>query len=186
MNQEEKWKDIKDYEGMYQVSNLGRIRSLDRTGTQKHYSGSISKYIFKGRILKLQKQKNGYYIINLHKAGESNRKLVHRLVAETFIENPNNYNYINHKDNNIENNNVTNLEWCTQKYNIKYAYENGNKIPPNMKAIRQIGNNNTICEYISMAEAERITGIKGANISKCCRKLRNYAGGYQWEYIEQK
>ena len=54
------------------------------------------------------------------------------------------------------------------------------------KAIRQIGNNNTIGEYISMAEAERITGIKGANISKCCRKLRNYAGGYQWEYIEQK
>ena len=182
----EEWRDIKGFEGYYQVSNCGNIKSVDREILQKHYSGCISHYILKGKIKKLQKQKNGYLIIDLNKNGKFIRKLVHRLVAENFIDNPKGYSYVNHKDNNPKNNQVDNLEWCTQSYNVKYAYENWTKTPPNMKPIRQLKGGKTIAIYNSISEAQRMTGICFANISKCCRKLRNYAGGYQWEYIQQK
>lgn len=177
------WKDIKGYEGYYQVSNLGNIKSLDIITIQlHHWSQQYVKHKYKGRVLKGSKNSKGYRIITLHKGNETEKKLVHRLVAEAFIPNPNNYFYINHKDNNPSNNKINNLEWCTQSYNIKYAYDNGNKIPPHMKKVNQIKDGQIINTYISMNDAERKTGIKSANISKCCRKIRNYAGGYQWEY----
>lgn len=182
----EEWKDIKGYEGYYQISNLGRVRSLDRETTQKHYSGVTSHYFRKGNIKKIQVQKNGYEIIALNKNGKITRKLIHRLVAESFIDNPKDYSYVNHKDNNLRNNQVDNLEWCTQSYNIKYAYDNWTKYPPNMKSIRQLKDGKTIAVYDSISEAQRMTRICFTNISKCCRKLRNHAGGYQWEYIQQK
>ena len=179
------WKDIKDYEGLYQVSNLGNVRSLDMTIIQlHHWSNQYVKHIYKGRLLKGSKNSNGYRTITLHKGKKTEKRLLHRMIAEAFIPNPNNYNYINHKDNNPSNNNVNNLEWCTQSYNIKYAYEQGNKTPPNTKEINQLKNGNILRTFISISDAERKTGIKGANISKCCRKLRNYAGGYQWEYAK--
>jgi hypothetical protein len=180
----EVWKDIKEYEGYYQISNYGNVRSVTRNQTQKHYSGNISHYTHKGRLLKPQKQRNGYYIVDLHKNGRTERKLIHRLVATAFLKNEHNYNCINHKDSNPNNNDVDNLEWCTQKYNIKYAYDKGTKTPPHMKAIRQIKDNVIIAEYNSIADAQRKTGIWWTNISKCCRKERNYAGGYKWEYIK--
>lgn len=182
----EEWKDIKNYEGLYQVSNLGNVRSLDRKIKQKNKNGEFQYVTYKGKILKIQKQKNGYLTIDLHKRNKFKRKLIHKLVAEMFIPNPNNYKCVNHKDSNIQNNRMDNLEWCTQSYNIKYAYDLGNKIPPHMKAIKQIKDGKTVNIFKSIALAERQTNIKGANISKCCRKLRNYAGGYQWQYIEQK
>ena len=179
------WKDIKDYEGLYQVSNLGNVRSLDMIIMQLHYwSKKYVKHIYKGRLLKGSKNSNGYKVITLHKGKKTEKKLLHKIIAETFIPNPNNYNYINHKDNNPSNNNVNNLEWCTQSYNIKYAYEKGNKTQQKKKKINQIKNGNILKTFISISDAERKTGIKGANISKCCRNLRNYAGGYQWEYVK--
>ena len=179
------WKDVKNYEGLYQVSNLGRVRSLDVRTYQKNKFGKFKYVLHKGKILKIQKQRNGYFTIDLHMNGKFERKIIHRLVAETFISNPNNYQYINHKDSNTSNNRVDNLEWCTQKYNIKYAYDFGNKIPPNMRSVNQIDENGKItATFISIQEAERKTSIKSANISKCCRKLRNKAGGYQWAYTE--
>lgn len=177
------WKDVKDFEGYYQVSNLGRVKSLKREIIQKHYSGVLSHHTTKERIKKPQSQRNGYQIVDLNKNGTFTRKLLHRLVAETFIDNPNNYNYINHKDNDKKNNCVDNLEWCTQSYNIQYAYDNGTKKPPHMKKIRQLKNGKVIATYNSLTEAERQTNICWNNISKCCRKIRNQAGGYQWEYI---
>ena len=121
-------------------------------------------------------------IIDLHVNGKFQRKLVHKLVAAAFLSNINDYKYINHKDNNPQNNNVKNLEWCSQSYNIKYAYENGNKIPPHMKKVQQIDidTGKVIGEYKSISEATRIT--KTNNISKCCRNLRIKAGGYKWQY----
>lgn len=180
----ELWKDIKGYEGIYQVSNLGRVRSLDKKTYQKNKFGKFQHVLHKGRILNIQKQRNGYLTIDLHKNGKFERKTIHKLVADTFIPNINNYKYINHKDSNISNNKANNLEWCTQSYNIKYAYDHGNKIPPNMKKVNQINNGTIINTFISIQEAERRTNIKSANISKCCRKLRNKAGGYQWEYTK--
>lgn len=183
----EEWRDIKDFEGLYQISSLGRVRSLDKKVLQKNKFNKTQYVPYKGKILKPQKQINGYETIDLHKQGKFVRKLIHRLVAETFIPNLNNLSYINHKDNNISNNHVDNLEWCTQSYNIQYAYDNGNKIPPNMRKVQQMNDKGeTQATFISIQEAERKTNIKASNISKCCRGLRNKAGGYKWQYIKQK
>ena len=113
----EVWKDIKGYEGLYQVSNLGRIKSVDRIIKRK----KNGDYFQKGRILNLQIAKNGYYICKLSYQNKKPSKNVHKLVAEAFISNPNNYPCINHKDENKLNNNVNNLEWCTCKYNNNYG-----------------------------------------------------------------
>ena len=110
----ELWKDIQGYEGYYQVSNEGRVKSLERDvewrGTIRHQSE---------RILKESTHNRGYKRVRLCD-GKSNIKLVHRLVAEAFIPNPNNYPMINHKDENPSNNRVENLEWCTAQYNNTY------------------------------------------------------------------
>lgn len=111
----ELWKDIKGYEGVYQISNLGNIKSLKR---KTHIQNATR--IKKEKILKLQ-LRNGYYVINLCKNGCRKAYSVHRLVAETFIPNPNNLPYINHIDFNTQNNSVDNLEWCTQKDNIGWS-----------------------------------------------------------------
>lgn len=177
------WKDINNYEGLYQVSNLGNIKSLDKIIKQKNKVNQYQKHLYKGKVLKKQIQKNGYEVVNLYKEQQMSKKLVHRLVANAFISNESNMKYINHKDNNRKNNNVNNLEWCTQKENINYAYKKGNKIPPNMKKIFQLNNEERILNiFNSITEAERKTGIKASNISKCCRNLREKAGGYKWKY----
>ena len=108
---QEIWKDITGYEGLYQVSNFGRIRSLDRVSTSgRHLKGKIMKPVA-----------NPYMRIALCKDGNKISFIVHRLVAEAFIPNPNNYTCINHKDEDKTNNNVDNLEWCTYKYNNIYS-----------------------------------------------------------------
>lgn len=112
----EEWRDIKGYEGLYQVSNEGRVKSLERDWTVGK-GGNRHK---DETIMKLQKSPRGYYRLTLTKDGIETYKLVHRLVAEAFIENPNGYPYINHKDENPSNNSVENLEWCTPFYNNTY------------------------------------------------------------------
>lgn len=116
----EEWKDIKGYEGYYQVSNLGRVKSLPRlliySDGQKHY--------YKEKILKPQKHYRGYLLVVLCKCGVRCGDVVHRLVAEAFIPNPNNYNEINHIDEDKTNNRVDNLEWCTHIYNINFGTRN--------------------------------------------------------------
>lgn len=103
------WKDIPGYEGKYQVSNTGRVRSLNygRTG--------------KIKVLKQGTKDNGYKVVVIYKNGKRKKYLVHRLVAQAFIPNPNNYPIINHKDENKTNNAVWNLEWCTYEYNVNYG-----------------------------------------------------------------
>ena len=171
--------------GLYQVSNLGNIRSLNRKVYQKNKNGNLQMHIYKGKKLKKQVQKNGYEFVNLYKETKMSKKLVHRLVAIAFIDNEKGYKYINHKDNNKRNNNINNLEFCSQKENVKYAYDFGNKVPPHRKKIAQKDERNKIIKiFNSISEAERETNIKASNISKCCRKLRNKAGGYKWQYIK--
>ena len=124
MNKTEEWRDIKGYEGIYQVSNLGRVKSL------KGWNGK--KYISREKILKVSKQEISKtycrYKVDLIKDGERKNLKVHRLVAEAFIPNPNNYKEVNHKDSNPLNNCVCNLEWCDHKYNIKHSIDEGNQV----------------------------------------------------------
>ena len=107
--QKEEWRDIAGYEGLYQVSNLGNVKSLNYNRTGKE------------RILKPGNDGRGYLFVQLCKEGIRKKCLVHRLVAETFIPNPNKYPVINHRDEIRDHNWVKNLEWCTQQYNINYG-----------------------------------------------------------------
>lgn len=121
---QEIWKDIKNYESCYQVSNLGKVRSLTRKVNT--YNGVR---ITKGQLLKPLKTNRNYLRVCLKKNQKNKYISIHRLVAEAFIPNPNNYNVINHIDSNTYNNLVNNLEWCTQSHNIKEAYRIGNAKP---------------------------------------------------------
>lgn len=122
----EEGKNIKCYEGLYQVSNLGRIKSLSRTVYQYNYMAKKDiKITFKEKIRKPRMSKDGYYIINLNKDGKMTTYRVHRLVGEQFVENKENKPYINHKDGNKLNNNVDNLEWCTAKENSIHGWKIG-------------------------------------------------------------
>ena len=109
------WKDIKDYEGLYQISSLGNIRSLNRIIKDKNKT-----YLLHGKILKLG-IRNKYKVINLHKNNIRKSFQVHRLVAEAFIPNPDNLAIVNHIDEDPINNNVENLEWCSQKHNVNHS-----------------------------------------------------------------
>lgn len=107
------WKDIQGYEGYYQVSNTGRVRSLDRIDSRG--------YKRKGKILVPLVDKFGYCSVHLLKKSKAKTAKIHRLVAVSFLENPLNYKEINHKDENKLNNSVDNLEWCDRKYNMNYG-----------------------------------------------------------------
>lgn len=116
------WKDIKDFEGYYQVSSLGRVRSLTRTIVEKNTGKS---YILQGKILKERHMPNGYIQACLCKKSKYTYRYVHRLVAEAFISNPNNLKQVNHIDCVKTNNNISNLEWCNHFNNSQHAAKNG-------------------------------------------------------------
>ena len=123
------WKDIKDYEGLYQVSNLGNVRSVEK------YIGVNNKFKrkIKQKILKPSVVYNGYLRICLAKNGKHKMFRIHRLVAQTFLSNKNNYEDVNHKDGNKQNNCVNNLEWCSRKQNIIHSWKNGFSKPHNTR-----------------------------------------------------
>lgn len=121
---DEVWKDISGYEGIYQVSNLGRVKSLDREISHLNRWGSMQSQKIRGRILTAKASHDNYMDVVLCKGGRSETKLVHRLVAIAFIPNPDNLPQVNHKDENPRNNAVTNLEWCTAEYNSNYGNRN--------------------------------------------------------------
>ena len=110
---EEIWRPIVGYEGLYEVSSYGRVRSLDRYDNKNHFR--------KGLIMKQNNDGRGYMSVILCLNGKIKKYLVHRLVAQAFIPNPDNLPEVNHKDENPENNSVTNLEWCDHSYNINYG-----------------------------------------------------------------
>ena len=116
MEQVEIWKDIPEYKGKYQVSNFGRVKSLQRWSGTKYYN---REYILNNYVNK----KNGYVYVYLTKNNKSKNIRIHKLVAQAFIPNNNNYNQINHKDGNKLNNCVNNLEWCNASYNIQDMYK---------------------------------------------------------------
>lgn len=174
------WKDIVDYKGLYQASNLGRIKSLDK----KDAMGRLVK----GKIMKPATRKDGYLQITLHKDKKATKFLVHRLIAEIFIENKQNLKEINHKDENKQNNNISNLEWCSRKYNVNYGEANKKRryklLNKRGKKIAQYDKKgNLLNMFLSLSQATRDTKVNKAHISECCNKYRKTAGGYKWECI---
>ena len=169
---EEVWKDIKGYEGLYQVSNLGRIKSLI------FWSNVNKKFYPRKKIMKLGKNKQGYLVVVLCKNKIQTGKNVHRLVAEAFIPNINNLPEVNHKDENPSNNRVDNLEWCDHRYNINYGTRG-------KKAIQYDLQGNFIKEWNSAKEASDKLGISANSICSCRSGKLNSAGGYKWKYKKQ-
>lgn len=176
---QEIWKDIKEYEGEYEISNLGRVRSLNyrRTGMKK--------------VLKPINHPRGYLSVILYKNKKSKEFCIHRLVAETFIENLSNKPQVNHKDGNKHNNTINNLEWVTASKNEKHAWKIGLKTDEHIKKIAQNNskpilqydlNNKLLKEWGSISEASRDLNIKQSGISSCCRKVVKTSGGYIWKY----
>ncbi len=184
------WKDIKGYEGLYQASNLGNIKSLDHIRKKGKKENQIC--ISKGKILKQAKQKeSGYMFVVLSKNGKTKGFRVHRLIAETFLDNFNNYKCVNHKDENKENNNANNLEWCSYLYNNNYGTKKDRlKISQQKRAGRKVNqydlNNNFIKEWNCFMDIERYLKKKGANavINACCRGKLKTAYGFRWEYAD--
>lgn len=186
--EKEIWKDIPKYEGLYQISNLGRIKSLSKFHrTMREYS-SIG-YYSKEKILTPNVAKNGYLRVSLRNNGKTKYINIHRLVAQTFIPNPNEYNYINHIDGNKLNNNVNNLEWCTQSHNAKEAFRIGlhrkyfgtdNK--RSRKVIQYDLKGNFIREWDYMMKITKELGYDYTNISKCCSGIYKKSYGYIWKY----
>lgn len=193
------WKDIEGYEGLYQISNYGRIKSLE-----KYIKSGIKnskKVKRKEKILKIQENRYGYNYVNLSKNSEHKYKTIHRLVAQAFIPNPQNKPQVNHIDGDKTNNCISNLEWCTSSENEIHAYKflnkhknNGNKGKfgkenAKAKVVLQIDKytNKILNKYYGISEAERKTGISNQSISKCCLKRKGYftAGGFKWRYADE-
>ena len=172
---EEQWLDISGYEGLYQISNFGRVKSF---------------YFKNPRILKPHKVK-GYSNIELYKNKKKKQFYIHRLVMENFcpIENMNVLD-VNHKDEDKSNNHISNLEWMTHKDNLNYGsraekarMKMQGKNSSRSKKVRCIEKN---VIYEALREAERQLGIPATNISKACKGKIKTAGGYHWEYVEEK
>lgn len=181
---EEIWKDIEGYEGLYQVSNLGNVRSvyrIDRLGRVK-----------RGKSLRKHNVYNGYIQVALSKNGVKSYKLVHRLVAQAFIHNPDNLPVINHKDEDPSNNRADNLEWCTQKYNVNYGtgIERRAKLcvgaNKNSKAINQYTlSGEFVTTWTYLGEIKNTLGYRISNICACCNGRQKNAYGFQWRFASE-
>ena len=169
----ETWKAIVGYEGLYEVSDQGRVKSLNynHTGTEK--------------ILKPHKTRDGYLQVSLCKDGHIKRTYVHRLIAEAFIPNPLGLETVNHKDEVKTNNVASNLEWMSQKDNNNYGTRNKRVGEAHSKQVQMFDKQTgeLLATFPSAHEAERVTGIDQGNISKCCNGNRKSAGGYIWRYL---
>ena len=172
------FKDIKGFEGLYAVSNLGNVKR--HTTEAKNGTGN---YYRKEHLLSQRKNNKGYFSVDLFKNNVRHQYLVHRLVAEQFIGNPNNYPCVNHKDENNANNSADNLEWCTQKYNMNYGTCPERIGKANSKSVIQLDKEgNFVGKYISISCAEQMTKISQGSIGDCLHGRRKTAGGYLWQY----
>lgn len=179
------WRDIPNFEGLYQVSNLGRVKALEKYVNAGIKNNSEVKR--KGRILK-QYNKGGYLEVSLMKNNKRHYFKVHRLVATAFIPNFCNLPQVNHIDENKLNNNVDNLEWCTSKYNCNYGKRN-NLIAQNssfkpIKINQYDLDNNLLNTFDSISSASRYYGCKPITIRRYCSNITK-CKDYIWRYADK-
>lgn len=174
---EEIWKPVRGYEGRYEVSNFGRVMSLNyrMTKQSKLMSPSINS--------------DGYACTTLTKDGKGYSKRVHRLVAEAFIPNPLEYPEVNHIDEDKLNNHVDNLEWCTREHNVNHGSGNERRSSSQVNGSKSVGvkalsKSGSIAHiFVSLQEAQR-KGFSAGNICECCKGKRNYHKGFMWRYLD--
>lgn len=176
------WKDIDGYNGEYQISNLGRVKSFKSENS---------------RILKQKTNNKGYKWVALSLNGIQENVLIHRLVAKHFLDNHNGYKVVNHIDENPSNNRVSNLEWCTQSENTKkstkfHKHYEMNKILCKTKnskhkdtdsKVKQMLDGDVVKIFNNSLEVKRFLGFDQSFILSCCRNKRKSAYGYQWQFI---
>lgn len=173
------WKDVKGYEGLYLVSNKGRIKSLDRL---IGYRGARLRK-WRGAMKKLTLLDKGYLKVTLHKNGKPETFEVQRIVAEAFLENPHGKTQVNHIDGNKTNNNVENLEWVTPRENSIHAVQ---ILKKGIKAVIQYDlDGHYITTFESIAEASRKTHARRSSISNVIYGRRKTAGGFKWGLKDQ-
>lgn len=174
----EVWRDIEGYEGKYQVSNMGRVKSLPKQ------DGFYQ--IKHERILKPIPTKNGYLRVHLRNSSKQDIVLIHRLVAMLFVKNPNGFKVVNHKDENKFNNRADNLEWCTHVYNVNYGTGIKRRTEKfRMEHSRSVDmfdlNGNYIRTYDCMRDV-RNDGFSPSNVFACCVGRYKQHHGYKWRY----
>lgn len=164
----EEWRDIVGYEGLYEVSDLGRVKNIKT-----------------GRILSSKNNGIGYLFVDLYKNGIHKGFYIHRLVAYVFIPNPQNLPQVNHRDENKSNNTVDNLEWCTRDYNMNYGTIKERIAEKHCKPVLQFDlQGNFIREWPSLAKVYEELGIHKSDISRCCLGKFKTSGGYVWRFKE--
>lgn len=177
------WKDIREYEGLYQISNLGRVKSLDRDIIRKNGRNHHTNE----KILTPSKNLKEYLFVSLRTCNSRKIKYIHRLVCEHFIPNQHNYSQVNHIDENKENNCINNLEWCTNIYNCNYGSHNKKIAKSLSKSLNQYDLNGTfIRNWKNSAEVYNNLKIDRGHISSCCNGKRKTAGGFIWKYEQKK
>ena len=175
----EVWRPVRDFEGLYEVSNLARVRSVSRW-----VQAGTTKRLAKSTILKSRPLPSGYLTVTLKDKGRTATVTIHRLVAEAFVPNPNNLQDVNHKDECKTNNLPENLEWCDRKYNINYGSGKYRKTANYRKQIEQLTLDGQHVAYFESARyAARVTDYKQSRLWEALSGKRQTAYGYRWRYI---
>lgn len=180
------WKPVRDFEGLYEVSNLARIRSVDICEERISKKGFFFIFARKGKVLQPQMSNNGYLCVCLHKNKKRYNSFVHRIVAEAFIPNPDNLPEVNHKDECKTNNNPSNLEWCDHRYNQVYGTKIERRKAKVSRPFQQFTlDGRLVCTFMSTTDLVKFGFRPGQrwSIRQCLKGESKTAYGYQWRYI---
>lgn len=181
------WKDIPGYEGLYQASDSGHIRSVDRF--------DIGGNKIKGVVLKQRSARGGYLRVGLWKDGVMKTTLVHRAIAAAYVPNPEAKPQVNHVDENKENNTAENLEWVSCKENVNHGTRNARIVANSDRVgaaeklrksvIQMTIEDKVVAKWPSIRSAARATGINNGSISNCCRGIKKSTHGFKWALAEE-
>lgn len=187
--EKEEWKPIEGYEGLYEVSNYGRVRSLDRTLTINVPNKGVLTYLRKGAYKKQNYHRDGYPMVTLSDNKKRKTFLVHRLVACAFVPNPNQLNEVNHIDENKSNNHSSNLEWVTRMQNIHHGTGidrmKKNTIHRWQPVVQMTMDGSFVKRWDSIIHASKALHISHCCIVNACRGKYKYSHGFRWRYANE-